>query len=164
MVKLFLKSLRAGAAEAPRSPQRAKAPYTAFSFRKAFSFGPFASKEKALNEALNPHGYRQRKQSFSHLRCQLPEGELPGGQEKPAWAVTQGSLMERRFRRQSEIIVTATAGGGAPACRHPSGSSTIADCQGRTLPQSPSAPAPSRREPNKAFPAGEGLMVRLLRR
>ena len=25
--------------------------------------------------------------------CHLPEGELPEGQEKPAWAVTQGRLM-----------------------------------------------------------------------
>ena len=63
LVELFLKSSRAGAAEAPRSPQRAKAPCTAFSFRKAFSFGPFASKEKASNNQHNPHGYRRRERS-----------------------------------------------------------------------------------------------------
>ena len=29
--------------------------------------------------------------------CQLPEGELAAGQEKPAWAVTQGSLRRMEF-------------------------------------------------------------------
>ena len=94
LVKLFLKSLRAGAAEAPRSPQRAKAPYTAFSFRQAFSFGPFVSKEKASYKWHNRYGYRRRgRSSVPSSVCFAHDSGL-SGTHSPSVAFGASSLPE----------------------------------------------------------------------